>query len=674
MTSRAKVETGYSQLRPVLLLLAVAVIAPAVCLLWFMNQAVKNAELAARQIVINTYEKELADLGEKTDRICGQSQGILDEKISNASAYESLGSLVVECGYDGVLIYGDDGHRVYPLLAEDLDPPTASAERFADVWQIEFRARNYAKAVRVYEEMAESNDSRIRLKALIGKSRCLMKLDRSDEAVEVCRQVAFSPLEDKADPATLALIGNARLLLIKYLRRNEKYAPLFEETLKKLPAILYTSNSVGAAMPADNNLFLARKIFEIIAAQAPSLDGDIKPVMARLQKLMVAEERSVRIAEYFPTAGALDDWQVGRFRRLQVGREVVYGLYHKSGGRTALLLSGRERIASALADYEKAFADSDAVYRILDDSQRLVAGAPEPTGMPFVTAFLGERFPGWKIELYFKAADIFEKASSRQVAVYTWAGVLVIGLVFAAGGVAARAVGKQIKLNRMKNDFIATVSHELKTPLASMRVLVDTLLEGNYTDPKQVTEYLRLTAKENERLSRLIDNFLTFSRMERNRQSFEMVRTDPADIAGRAAEAVKARFGKDRCRFDTSVDENLPEVLADSDAMVTVLLNLLDNAYKYSRDDKQIALGVFRENGSVCFCVSDNGVGLSRRAAKKIFRKFYQVDRSLSRDTGGCGLGLSIVEFIVDAHKGAISVDSEPGQGSRFTIKLAAIN
>jgi len=105
-----------------------------------------------------------------------------------------------------------------------------------------------------------------------------------------------------------------------------------------------------------------------------------------------------------------------------------------------------------------------------------------------------------------------------------------------------------------------------------------------------------------------------------------------------------------------------------------VLVNLLDNAYKYSHDDKHIDFRVYNEDGSVCFSVSDKGIGLSQRAIKKIFKRFYQVDSSLSRHAEGCGLGLSIAKFIVDAHKGSISVESIPGKGSTFTVKLPKSN
>jgi signal transduction histidine kinase len=185
-------------------------------------------------------------------------------------------------------------------------------------------------------------------------------------------------------------------------------------------------------------------------------------------------------------------------------------------------------------------------------------------------------------------------------------------------------------------------------------------------------EYLQLVSRENERLSRLIDNFLTFSRMERNKQAFQMRPVSPASIAQTAAQAVKTKFSRGSCQFDTDIPEDLPTIKADHDAMVTVLVNLLDNAYKYTNDDKRIKLSVASDNGLVRFTVSDNGLGIPRRALKKIFRRFYQVDRSLSRRAEGCGLGLSIAKFIIDAHQGAITVESKPNQGSTFTVTLPA--
>jgi signal transduction histidine kinase len=195
-------------------------------------------------------------------------------------------------------------------------------------------------------------------------------------------------------------------------------------------------------------------------------------------------------------------------------------------------------------------------------------------------------------------------------------------------------------------------------------------------------DYLQLISKENERLSRLIDNFLTFSRMERNKQAFQMRPTSPVSIARTAAEAVKTKLGRGNCLFETDIPDELPQIKADHDALVTVLVNLLDNAYKYSCDEKKIRLSVTADAGAdfkpaqartISFRVIDNGLGIPRRSLKKVFRRFYQVDRSLSRRAEGCGLGLSIAKFIVDAHQGTITVESKPGQGSTFTVTIPAL-
>ena len=168
----------------------------------------------------------------------------------------------------------------------------------------------------------------------------------------------------------------------------------------------------------------------------------------------------------------------------------------------------------------------------------------------------------------------------------------------------------------------------------------------------------------------MIDNFLTFSRMERNKVAFTLVEARPAAMANDAIESVKTKFAAHNCSLTVEIAEHLPEIQADHDAMVTVLVNLLDNACKYTTDNKQISLKVFPDAGSVCFAVSDNGIGLARRHIRRIFDRFYQVDSSLARKAEGCGLGLSIVKFIVDAHKGKITVESRPGKGTTFTVRL----
>ena len=257
-----------------------------------------------------------------------------------------------------------------------------------------------------------------------------------------------------------------------------------------------------------------------------------------------------------------------------------------------------------------------------------------------------------------------------EVVVWQWVAFSAIVAVLLL--LLSHFVVRQLRLTRLKNELTATVSHELKTPLASMRVLVDTLVEGRCASPQQEREYLELIAKENVRLSRLIDNFLTFSRMERNKQTFDFADVRIEDVVREAVEAAGERFRTGGCQLEVMFAPDLPPVRGDRDALVTVVLNLLDNAYKYSYEEKRIALRVYAVDGGIVVEVTDNGIGLSRRAARKVFDRFYQVDQSLSRRTGGCGLGLSIAKFIVTAHGGSIRVKSEAGKGSTFTVTIPA--
>jgi signal transduction histidine kinase len=299
-------------------------------------------------------------------------------------------------------------------------------------------------------------------------------------------------------------------------------------------------------------------------------------------------------------------------------------------------------------------------------------------GVTLLAAAPGERapadslelasYPGWRIAL---AASPDQLTGAQQRTLwYLWIGCLAIAGTSIAAVLVGQTVRRQVQLAGVKADLVATVSHELRTPVSSTRLLVDTLLEQSHPDPLQTREYLQMISRENERLSHLIDQFLTFSRMERKKHVFEFAEVRPEQVARAAVDAVRDRL--ESCQFQQEIGEDLPPIRADEPALVTALVNLLENAWKYSPDEKRIALRVFTGEGFVRFAVQDHGIGIPPRENHKIFRKFYQTDQALSRRAGGVGLGLSIVRLVVEAHKGTVEVESRPGEGSTFTISVAA--
>jgi len=246
-----------------------------------------------------------------------------------------------------------------------------------------------------------------------------------------------------------------------------------------------------------------------------------------------------------------------------------------------------------------------------------------------------------------------------------------LSLVIVGGLVLTKhVVSKEMALARLKSDFVSNVSHELRTPLALIRLYAETLELGRITTKEKKQEYYRIIRKESERLTALINNILDFSRIEAGRKEYEFRQTDIADLVRNTLDSYRYQIEQQGFAFEESIDPDLPPVRVDREAIARALVNLVNNALKYSADEKFLGVKLYRANGSVKLEVSDHGIGITRREQSKIFEKFYRTGDPLVHNTKGSGLGLSLVRHITQAHGGEIAVESTPGKGSKFTLSL----
>ena len=241
-----------------------------------------------------------------------------------------------------------------------------------------------------------------------------------------------------------------------------------------------------------------------------------------------------------------------------------------------------------------------------------------------------------------------------------------------AGGIILtyRNISREMALARLKSDFVSNVSHELRTPLSLIRLYAETLELGRLKSDAKCQEYYSIIRKESERLSALINNILDFSRIEAGRKEYDFRDTDVGELVHNTLESYRYQIEQNGFAFEEQIAPDVPRLRVDREALARSLLNLVNNALKYSQDRKFIGVNVFRDNGAVKLEVVDHGIGIPEDEQSKIFEKFYRVGDPLVHNTKGSGLGLSLVRHVVTAHGGQVTVDSAPGRGSKFTIRL----
>jgi signal transduction histidine kinase len=278
-------------------------------------------------------------------------------------------------------------------------------------------------------------------------------------------------------------------------------------------------------------------------------------------------------------------------------------------------------------------------------------------------------FEGVRLLLRYRDRSIEEEV--RRLAVTKTALIAFIDLMFLAGLALVWAnVRREMKLSRLKSDFVANVSHELKTPLALIRLFAETLELGRVPTEEKKTQYHRIINKETRRLTQLINNILDFSRIEAGRKEYRLVRADLAAVVRDVVDAYRFPIEQQGFALEVEVADDLPETELDPEALSQALINLLNNAIKYSPGEKRLRVSARRQGDRVLVSVADRGIGIPRGEQKRIFEKFYRAESSLVHTTKGSGLGLALVQHIVEAHGGHVEVTSAPGVGSTFTLSL----
>ncbi|MBN2575455.1 MAG: HAMP domain-containing histidine kinase [Deltaproteobacteria bacterium] len=321
---------------------------------------------------------------------------------------------------------------------------------------------------------------------------------------------------------------------------------------------------------------------------------------------------------------------------------------------------------------------------ILDEASNLIAGArlAVPEARPGVRLFyegpFGKALYRWRIQMVPQNVEEFQAQRERtkgfrRVLIMLATGIIAVGLVLVW-----LAILTERRASRMKSDFIANVSHELKTPLSLIRMFGEMVATGRHKGEKAAREYGGIITRESDRLSHLIDNVLDFSRIERGKSSYHFAEGDLAEVVERALDVCRYRLEREKVKLVVAIEPSLPPVRMDANEMTLVVLNLVDNAIKHAGDGGEVDVTVARAPGFVVLAVRDFGPGIAPEDHGRIFERFYRSQQTREKNVRGSGIGLALVKHIALAHGGRVTVQSpvpdspDNPRGSVFKVFVPA--
>ena len=316
---------------------------------------------------------------------------------------------------------------------------------------------------------------------------------------------------------------------------------------------------------------------------------------------------------------------------------------------------------------------------IVGDQGEFVLGTERPIGEPLALQTLAEPFDFWRVALAPRDSGTALRRVDLLASLWMWTISVLLLMILLGAFAFLRRVQRQAYLARARATFVSNVSHELRTPIASIMMFSELVEKELGADadrpgpprPDALQQYVGLIRHESDRLGRLIENVLDFSRMERGGRAYRFELRDLGDVLGMAAESFRPHAESEGFRLDVDLGQALPPLRLDADAICQVVLNLLGNAVKYSDQVREIRVRAYRDGPWVGFDVVDRGIGIEARDLPRVFEQFYRVDQSLdSGRQGGLGLGLTLARGIVRAHGGEMRVLSELGRGSTFRVLL----
>jgi signal transduction histidine kinase len=551
----------------------------------------------------------------------------------------------------------DSAIVIYRELLAQTSSPQIHAMALSLIGRAQTKKSDWESALITYQtllqrfpEVRDLNKMYLRFLAQYQIAVCLENLHRAEEAVAALIEMN-QDLVDRSDTINLP-----------------QYAHFLEWIEMLKPRLL--------AAPNLSNRERYQNRFQLLAQQTKKPIGEAYFVQLfdeELHELVIKRKPHRSIIRYFSGQADNEPFLLGYATIPDRAGSHVAGLL----GFRVNLTQLHERILPTLLRHLK--TSDEVVLAILDYNENFVIGLTEPLETPVVVQPLDSPFKFWQVGVFLDSEEPTSPLNDFSGVLWPWLISLLIFSIFFGAYIFIRYARQEARLSELKSTFVSRVSHELRTPLTSIRMLAEhleiKLRQASATNEhdlqSRAEKYLNVIRRESDRLGRLIENILDFSKIERGVKNYTFEYETPAAILQKAIDSFRPHAEAQGFAIHTQIDDSLPELLLDSDAITQAILNLLSNAVKYGEKGKFIAVRAYQDRNQVGIEIEDRGIGIAAAQLPRIFEEFYRIDQRLnSKQQGGMGLGLTLVKHIVQAHGGTVKARSEVGKGSTFIITL----
>jgi two-component system, OmpR family, phosphate regulon sensor histidine kinase PhoR len=452
--------------------------------------------------------------------------------------------------------------------------------------------------------------------------------------------------------------------------------------------IIDQDNVVAATLQPEDHSTFAADWLNIARVQTPTIRAVFLIDLGSAEREVVGfasrfpgleDERFRRLLVYsLLSEMKLDAQPQGELRHLHriVDRDTHLVSYWRRElrGQSHLVVAWHDVAAIIEHVFPDLYPEDDQTSRlnVVDAEGHIIYG--RPLGREGLT--LGRQFETtlykWRLNVMMTSAqDLAAAVARRRVLEMVLVGLS--GLVVIAGSVVILvAAARERKLSNLKSDFVANVSHELKTPLSLVRMFGELLQSGRVENSVKRDEYLRIIISESERLAALIENVLDFAKVERGKAAYQFVEGSVTEVVSRAIEACRIRAEREGVTLEQDLPEAVPVVAIDERAVEIAVINLVDNALKYAADGKIVRVQVLNQDGAVAIRVSDEGPGIADEEKRRIFERFVRGRSTRNQRIRGSGIGLALVKHIAESHGGKAWVEDGKQKGSTFVVTLSA--